>query len=266
MRISFIGFGNMAKALAEGLIKQGQTDLWAASPSLSQGINAEGIHTCSDNKLVIQGASLLILAVKPSTMQSVLEEIAPTLAKDCLVISVATGLPLAFFNRYLDSKQPVVRTMPNTGASVGEAATPLIANTHTTAKQRQWAEQVFQSVGLTTWIEDESLMDVYTAFSGSGPAYVFLFIEAFTKAAVALGIDEPIAKLFAKQTVNGALQLALKSPLNIETLRNKVTSPGGTTAAALAILHPKLETLMLDAMKAALARAKELGGPPHEIA
>ena len=123
--------------------------------------------------------------------------------------------------------------MPNTPASVGLAATPMIANEHTSSKQKQQAELIFSQIGITTWAKNEEDMDSFTALSGSGPAYVFLFMEAMIEAAVALGLNESIAKTFTFQTFNGALKLAQNSDLSLTQLRTKVTSPGGTTAAAL---------------------------------
>ena len=259
MKISFIGYGNMAKAIASGLKQQELYSLSASAPSLAEGVNKDQIHTHHDNKEIIKEAQIIILAVKPMKMSSVLNEITPILPPGCLLISIAAGLSLSWFAKHCRQNQAIIRTMPNTPASVGLSATPMIANEFTSTTQKKQAELIFAQIGLTTWVENEEDMDTFTALSGSGPAYVFLFMEAMIDAAVALGLNEPIAKAFMLQTLNGALKLAQNSDLSLTQLRTKVTSPGGTTAAALAVLHEKLDTLILEAMKAAKQRAHELG-------
>ncbi|KGP63386.1 pyrroline-5-carboxylate reductase [Legionella norrlandica] len=259
MNISFIGYGNMAKAIARSLQNQGKYSLSAAAPSLTAGINKENIRTHHDNKEIVKNADIIILAVKPSQMSPVLKEINPFIPINCLLISVAAGLTLTWFAKQCNKGQAVIRTMPNTPATVGMAATPMIANEFTNQKQKKWAEQLFSSIGITSWVENEEDMDTFTALSGSGPAYVFLFIETMINAAVELGLNERVAKIFAMQTFLGALHLAQHSKLDLAELRTKVTSPGGTTAAALQILHKQLDDLIYSAMKAAKERAHELG-------
>ncbi|MBL7479474.1 pyrroline-5-carboxylate reductase [Legionella bononiensis] len=259
MNISFIGFGNMAKAIARGLSQQDSLTISAASPSLTIGINQEGIQTHHDNKEVIKNADIIILAVKPMQMSTVLKEITPLIPQHCLLISVAAGLSLSWFAQYCKRNQAIIRTMPNTPAAIGLAATPMIANDVTTEQQKHWAELIFSKIGLTTWAFNEDEMDTYTALSGSGPAYVFLFMEAMIDAAVNLGLDPQIAKTFTLQTFTGAVNLAHNNDLSLSQLRTKVTSPGGTTAAAVSILHEQLNTLVFAAMNAAKQRAHELG-------
>lgn len=259
MNISFIGFGNMAKAIARGLAKQGVHTLYASSPSLSLGINKDKIHTHHDNKAFLKAADVLILAVKPAQMSTVLEEIALLIPPHCLLISVAAGLNLDWFMQRCKVNQAIIRTMPNTAAAIGMSATPLIANKHTNAEQKKWAETIFSSIGLTAWADVEEELDTFTALSGSGPAYVFLFMESMINAAVALGLKEPIARAFTLQTIFGAINLAQSSELSLSELRTRVTSPGGTTAAALQVLHNQLDSLLLAAMEAAKNRSHELG-------
>lgn len=258
MNISFIGFGSMAKAIICGLSNEQHHKLSASAPSLTRGINKSKIHTYYDNKEVIADAEVVILAVKPAQMDAVLKEITPTLPASCLLISVAAGLPLGWFATRCPKSQAVIRTMPNTPASIGLASTPMIANHHTTNEQKQKAEYIFSTIGFMHWVFNEEDMDTFTALSGSGPAYVFLFIEALVDAAVALGLDRPISEKFALQTCKGALKLAEQSDLSLSQLRTKVTSPGGTTAAALKVLQFNLDKLILSAMAAAKARAHEL--------
>ncbi|CAM2970413.1 pyrroline-5-carboxylate reductase [Legionella worsleiensis] len=259
MNISFIGFGAMAKAIARGLEQEKSFILSAAAPSLTKGVNKEGIITHHENKEIIKNADIIILAVKPAQMSTVLTEITPFIPHNCLLISVAAGLSLPWFAQHCSSHQAVIRTMPNTPAAVGLAATPMIANVATTTQQKQWAELIFSKIGLITWTTNEEDMDVFTALSGSGPAYVFLFMEAMMDAAVALGLEPQIAKTFTLQTVLGTVNLALNDELGLSQLRTKVTSPGGTTAAALSILQEQLPALVFASMNAAKQRAHELG-------
>jgi pyrroline-5-carboxylate reductase len=259
MNISFIGFGSMARAIARGLLQQNTHHLSAAAPSLSVGRTSEQIHTHYDNKEVIQHADIIILAVKPNQMAKVLHELTPELPASCLLVSVAAGLSLDWFSQRFNKPFALIRTMPNTPASVGLGATPMIANAYATSEQRHWAEHIFSTVGIVHWVSQEEELDTFTALSGSGPAYVYLFVETLINAAVALGLEPGVAKQFALQTCKGALALAENSPLALSELRNQVTSPGGTTAAGLNVLHQQLDTLIQKALQAAKTRAHELG-------
>lgn len=259
MNISFIGYGNMAKAIARGLSQQKSYSISASAPSLTIGMNKEQVRTHNDNQEIVRDADIIILAVKPALMGSVLQEIIPLIPSHCLLISVAAGLNLSWFSRQCNAKQAIVRTMPNTAASLGLSATPLIANSHTSQEQKRCAETIFSNIGMTTWVQTEEEMDTLTALSGSGPAYVFLFMEAMIDAGINLGLDEATARTFTLQTFIGAINLAQKSELSLTELRTKVTSPGGTTAAALNVLHQQLEALILTAMSAAKRRSHELG-------
>ena len=259
MNISFIGYGNMAKALARGLNHDNAYTLSASAPSLTPGINQDQVRTHYDNKEVIHDAEIIILAVKPAKMNVVLQEIVPFIPINCLLISIAAGLTLPWFAKLCRPNQALIRTMPNTPASVGLASTPMIANQHTTTEQKKQAEIIFSKIGITTWASNEEEMDTFTALSGSGPAYIFSFMEAMVKSAVTLGLNESIAKTFALQTVYGALKLAQTKNLSLTDLKTKVTSPGGTTAAALNILDKQLDALIHESMNAAKQRAHELG-------
>lgn len=259
MKIGFVGYGNMAKAIARGLKKQPLFTISAAAPSLTIGINNENIITHHDNKAILQEVDVLILAVKPDKMATILEEINPLLPSKCLLISIAAGLTLDWFAKRLNPKQALIRSMPNTPATVGLAATPLCANNHTSLKQKEMAESIFSCIGLYTWLENEAEMDHFTAVFGCGPAYVFLFLDALIHAACNLGIGAATARLFAIQTLEGATQLAKSSPLNIRELKENVTSSRGVTAAALQILEPQLTELIFSAVHAAVLRAEEIG-------
>lgn len=256
MKISIIGFGNMAKAMAKNLLNNKSIQLRVAAPSLSIGINADGIETYSDNLAITPDADVIILAVKPALMRHVLEEIHPTLPTNCLIISVASGLKLDWFAL----NRPIVRAMPNIAAAMGQSATPLIANEWVTDAQKKLAEQLFSAMGMTTWVTEENQMDAFTALSGSGPAYVFLFIEAMANSAISLGLSKEIATSFALQTLQGALSLAKPGEHSVAELRAAVTSPAGTTAAAISVFTDRgFSELIHDAMQAAFERAKQLG-------
>lgn len=260
MNISFIGFGNMAKAMAKGLLLDGKNKLQASSPSLQTGINEDGIRTYCDNLAVIPEADIIILAVKPAQMALVFAQISTQLPSNCLVISIVTGISLPWFAKH-SPKLAIVRAMPNIAAAIGKSATPLIANEFVTKQQKQWTEHIFSCIGLTTWVEKETDIDSFTALSGSGPAYIFMFMDAMIKAATTLGLTHEIATSFALQTFDGALSLANQKTLDLTELRNMVTSPAGTTAAALEVLTKHhFDEIIYTAMKAAYERARVLGG------
>lgn len=260
MNICFIGFGNMAKAIAQGLCNHASNyQIIAAAPSLKKGRTAEGIITEPDNLLGIANADLVILAVKPAKMAEILTQIKSKLPKHCLLISVAAGLTLDWLEQHCDKEQAIVRSMPNIPVMVKKGATPLIANRHVSQEQKRWAEELFLCSGIISWTTNENDIDAFTALSGSGPAYAFLFLEAMIEAAKKLGLNEKLAKAFTLQTIAGAVEMAATSELAISELRKKVTSPAGTTAAAIAILEEQgFTALIFKAMKAAHERAKEL--------
>lgn len=260
MKVSFIGYGNMAKAIAQGLIHNKEYQLFAVSPSLTKGVNSDGITTNSDIKVTIDQSDIVILAVKPQQIEEVLNQIGLHLPLKCLLISVAAGVSISSLEKYCRKDQAIIRSMPNMAVALGKGATPLSANSKVTPEQRQMAEHLFQYSGIIQWTEVEAEMDIFTALSGSGPAYVFLFMEAMMTAAEKLGLNQKVAKTFTLQTVDGALQLAKHSQLEISELRNQVTSPSGTTAAALTVFKKReFENIILEAMRAALERAKQLG-------
>ena len=259
MNISFIGFGNMAKAIAQGLLQNQSYQLRAASPSLPIGVNSQGIETHFDNLAILPDANIVILAIKPTEISSVLMQIRQDLPKNCLVISIAAGRKLNWILEHLDKNSPIVRAMPNIAAAVGQSATPLIANEFVTDEQKIIVECLFSSVGATTWVKEENEIDAYTALSGSGPAYVFLFMEALVEGACSIGLSKEIATSFALQTVQGAVSLAQATQTSFTDLRTKVTSPAGTTAAAITLLQDlKFKETIQAAMHAAYERSQQL--------
>jgi pyrroline-5-carboxylate reductase len=264
-RLAFIGGGNMAAALIGGLIKRGlpAERLAAADPSreqLHRLVRDHGIQAAPDNASAAHGAEVVILAVKPQQMRAVALGLAPHLAAARpLVISVAAGIPHAALARWFGAQIPVVRTMPNRPALNGFGATGLYAPAGVGAAHRELAESIMAAVSATVWVEHESQMDTVTALSGSGPAYFFLFMEALEAAAHERGLPTDIAHRLTLETAFGAAQMARHSSEPLSTLREQVTSKGGTTAAALEVLNAAgLRAIVAHAVAAADRRSAEL--------
>ncbi|KPK73054.1 MAG: pyrroline-5-carboxylate reductase [Acidithiobacillales bacterium SM23_46] len=263
--IGFIGAGNMARALAGGLIQNGwqKSRLLLADPDANQRHGAEkalGVATHADNASVAAVADILVLAVKPQALAEVSRSIrAAVQPKRPLVISVAAGVRLADLARWLGAELPIVRVMPNTAALVGSGASGMHANALVTEDQRNEAESILRAVGVAIWVDNESLMDVVTAVSGSGPAYFFLAMEALESAAIDAGLPAPQARLLALETAYGAAKMALEGNEEPAMLRRRVTSPGGTTEQAVRVLEERgIRTMFRDAVRAAIQRADEL--------
>jgi pyrroline-5-carboxylate reductase len=264
--IAFIGGGNMARSLIGGLLADGcdPNTIRVSDPSPEQREvlrSRFGVPTGTDNSAVADRATVVVLAVKPQVLREVaLQLTAPVQAGKPLVISIAAGVREPDLRRWLGGDVALVRSMPNTPALVGSGATALFANPHVSQAQRQLAESILRAVGMTVWVEDERLLDSVTALSGSGPAYFFLVMEALEQAGIKLGLSPAHARLLTLQTAFGAAKMALESTDSPATLRAGVTSPGGTTERALAVLREgELEALFSRALEAACQRARELG-------
>ncbi len=265
--IAFIGGGNMARSLIGGLVAGGHEPdrIWVAEPDIGQREllhGRHGVRTGSDNLAIAAEAEVIVLAVKPQILQGVARQLAPVIqARRPLVISIAAGVREPDLRRWLGGGSlALVRTMPNTPALVGSAASALFANEFVSEERRQLAESLLRAVGVTVWVDNESLLDAVTALSGSGPAYFFLIMEALERTALDLGLDADNARLLTLQTAFGAAKMALESVESPAILRARVTSPGGTTERALSILcEGGLETLLAQALEAARSRARELG-------
>lgn len=271
-RLAFIGGGNMAAALISGLTKRGLSAkrLVVADPSqdqLQRLVRDYAVETAPDNAAAVQGAEVVVLAVKPQLMRGVALGLAPHLAASRpLVISVAAGIPHASLARWFGPQVPVIRTMPNRPALNGFGATGLYAPASVGAAYRALAESLMGAVSATVWVEHESQMDTVTAVSGSGPAYFFLFMEALEAAAHERGLPREVAHRLTLETAFGAAQMARQSADSLATLREQVTSKGGTTAAALEVLNGAgLRAIVAHAVAAADRRSAELaaefGGP-----
>ncbi len=205
--------------------------------------------------------AFVVLAVKPQTMAEALAAVAPAAARDAVIVSIAAGVRLETLQAAFPTGQPVIRAMPNTPAQIGMGTTVAVANPHVGGGQRDAVDALLAAVGDVAWIDDEALMDAVTAVSGSGPAYVFLLAECLTEAARKAGLPNDLAELLARRTVAGAGALLAESPLSPAELRQNVTSPGGTTAAALEVLMASdgLKPLLSRAVAEAKRRSIELG-------
>lgn len=263
--IGFIGAGNMAGAIIAGLIDASAASteqIFAADPDAKRLAALEqdpGIRTSRKNSEVAGWADVLILATKPQTFEVMLPDIAKAIQADTLVISIAAGIPTSTIEAALPSNTRVVRTMPNTPALVGSGATAIAPGTHATPDDTKLIEALFGTVGITVHVT-EDLLDAVTGLSGSGPAYVFKMIEALTDGGQSVGLSEDAALQLTVQTVLGAATLLLEQGESPATLRERVTSPGGTTVAGLRALDEKgFSEALIEAVQAATRRSKELG-------
>jgi pyrroline-5-carboxylate reductase len=264
MKITFIGGGNMASALIGGLLRQ---DFPCADIRVVEPLAENRARLAGELGVACQPATdgpalacdVLVLSVKPQQMREALAPIAGRLGGQ-LVVSIAAGMRLADLSRWLGGYPRLVRTMPNTPALVGAGITGLYAGPAVDAQGRSQAERILGAVGKTLWIDDEALMDAVTAVSASGPAYVFYFIEALRDAACALGFSGEQARLLAIETVAGAAVLAAHGTEDVALLRQRVTSKGGTTEAALdSLMADDFKAVILRAVRAADARGREMG-------
>jgi pyrroline-5-carboxylate reductase len=264
IRISFLGGGNMATALIGGMLERGYdaadiqvVELQAEGRERLAGRFGVRAVAAADEALL--DCDVLVLAVKPQQMRAALAPLAGRLGRQ-VVVSIAAGLRLADLSRWLGGHRRLVRVMPNTPALIGAGVSGLYADPSVDTAGRAAAERVLAAVGSTVWVADEAQMDAVTAVSGSGPAYVFHFIEALEAAGASLGFDAATARRLAIDTVLGAAQLAAGSDEAPGVLRERVTSKGGTTEAALASMSASgVFDAIVRAVKAAEVRGRELG-------
>ena len=262
-RIAFIGAGNMAASLIGGLRAKGldAAQIRASDPGAETRarVNAEhGIEVFADNSDAIQGAEVIVLAVKPQAMKAVCEALRPSLKPNQLVVSIAAGITCASMNNWLGA-QPIVRCMPNTPALLRQGVSGLFATAQVSTEQRKQAQELLSAVGIALWLDEEQQLDAVTAVSGSGPAYFFLLIEAMTAAGVKLGLPADIAAQLTLQTALGAAHMAVASDVDAAELRRRVTSPAGTTEAAIKSFQAGgFEALVEKALGAAAHRSAEM--------
>lgn len=263
-QIGFIGAGNMAGSLIRGLLARnvppGQLYASDIDASKLQQLSDECGVVTGDLASLARSSDVVVLSVKPQVMQTVCEQLAPLLERpDCLIISIAAGIPLASLEQWLGNNRAIVRCMPNTPSLVGAGASGLFANDRCSADHKQLADAALSTVGIVCWLQAEKDIDTVTALSGSGPAYFFLMMEAMEKAGVKLGLPADISRQLAIQTALGAGKLAAASDVSPDELRRRVTSPGGTTEQALlSFADDDFEAIVERAMTAAHQRAVEL--------
>ncbi|HEB86170.1 MAG TPA: pyrroline-5-carboxylate reductase [Gammaproteobacteria bacterium] len=267
LKIGFIGAGNMARSLIGGLIASGlpANNIQASAPDrehLQALANDFSIRTTTDNQALLDRCDVIVLAVKPQVLKQICQALRP--AQGSLYLSIVAGIPTSSIRHWLEQKAEtgplaIIRAMPNTPALLQTGASALYANPHASEAQRESAEAIMRAVGLALWVKDETQMDAVTALSGSGPAYHFLFMEAMISAARELGLNEANARLLTIQTAFGAAKMALEINENPATLRQNVTSPGGTTERAIQTFQEGgFEKLVTAALSAARDRAREL--------
>ena len=255
----------MGSCLIAGLIADGYSPqaIHVVDPdqSIRERLNFEyQINSHESPRQALHSAEILVLAVKPQTIEPAINGIKSLLDQPRpLIISIAAGIRTETLTSWIGEEIPIVRTMPNTPSLVGSGATALFATENVSIDQRGMAESIMRAVGIIQWLEDEMLMDVITAVSGSGPAYFFRMMEAMEKAAVKLGLPEDQARLLTIQTAFGAAKMALESPNDPATLRVQVTSPGGTTEKALEVFDQKnIDAIFEQVLLAAKNRSVQL--------
>ncbi len=264
--IGMIGTGNMASALIDGLLNSGATQAAniicsdASERQLETAQTKFGIATTTDNIEVIQKADIIIYAVKPQIIASVLQETADSLDMSKLIISIAAGVPLPAIETLLNKDLRLIRVMPNVAVSVREGATAVAAGGKATKEDVELAMEIFNSVGKSIFLKENYLMDAITGLSGSGPAYIFLIVDALADAGVKVGLSRQDALLLASQTILGAAKMLIETNAHPGQLKDSVTSPGGTAIAGLHTLEMGgLRTTLINAVEAATNRSKVLG-------
>ncbi len=262
--IAVIGAGHMAGAMIGGMVisklvpAKSVVATRRGAEALAELQKKWGIRTSTDNKKAAAEADVIILAVKPQMARKVLEELAGTVRKDQLVISVMAGVPTAAIAKLLRVDAPVVRAMPNTPCLVDAGATAIAAGAHAGAKDLERAEAVFSSIGICVTLP-ESALDAVTGLSGSGPVYIYMAIEAMIDGGVKMGIPRAVAAKLAAQTVFGAAKLVQETGKHPAVLKDEVTTPGGTAITAIHVLESRgLRSVLIDGVEAATNRSKEL--------
>lgn len=263
-RIAVIGAGNMGGALIGGLVESGiSAERIIASDAVASATDRAarqwGISTTADNQAAVQGRDIVLLAVKPQVAPAILAGVAPALKPGCLILSIMAGVQTAAIESALGGPFPVVRAMPNLMAQVRAAASALCAGRHATAEHLETARQILGSVGSAVVVEEKH-MDAVTGLSGSGPAYLFVLIDALADGGVKMGLPKPVALQLATQTALGAARMVAETGEHPAVLKDRVTSPGGTTIAGLHALEQKgFRDALMAAVEAATRRSEELG-------
>ncbi|MBV8731980.1 MAG: pyrroline-5-carboxylate reductase [Acidobacteriia bacterium] len=257
-RIAVIGAGNMGAALIGGVLKGGVAGRGEVRATVRTAERASELAakygicvTAGDNRAAAEDADIVVLAVKPRTLPKVLEEIRPALRPSQILLSLAAAFPIALIEKLTDCAMPVFRAMPNIPVVVEEGATAVAANAHCTAEQRATIEDIFRAVGVVVFVEEE-LMHAVTALSGSGPAYVYMVIEALIAGGLKMGLSREVSTRLAEQTVLGAAKLVRETMLHPAILRDQVITPGGTTISAIHELEKHgLRSMLISAIETA---------------
>ena len=260
-----VGAGKMGSAMLDGWLVRGlkPKQVTVIEPQPGKALKAlarRGLKINPRGKITT--ATAVVVAVKPQTAPEAVPLLAPYVAETTLVLSIMAGRTIAFLEKSLPAGTAVVRAMPNTPAAIGRGISVAVANSNVSIRQRKQASGLLAAIGKVEWVSDEVLMDAVTALSGSGPAYLFLLAEAMTKAGIAAGLSTDLAAKLARETITGSAELLHRSDLDVATLRQNVTSPGGTTAAALEVLMGPggFDELLTRAVAAATRRSRALAG------
>ncbi len=265
-KLAFIGAGSMAEAMISGIVESqlltGE-QIWVTNRNnqekldkLNQKYGVNGTYELSE---LLENADAVILAMKPKDTATAISQIRSYLTENTMLISVLAGVSIENIELLAEKKLPVVRAMPNTSATVGKSATGIAINPHVSDRQKEIVQTIFETVGLTTFVE-ESQIDAITGLSGSGPAYIYYLIEAMEKGADEIGLDKQVAKGLIVQTLLGAAEMVATSPKPSQQLRAEVTSPGGTTEAGIRVLESfDVQKAFINCIKEATAQSKRLG-------
>lgn len=265
-KIAFVGAGSMAEAIIKGIVKQefiDQKDIVVTNHAnqnrLKELHHNYGVSYSYDKAFVVNDADIIILAMKPADIEAAIQSIKSDIKPSQLLVSVAAGVEINTMQQLLDGNNPVIRAMPNTSASVGFSATAITKGEFATDEQLEMTRTLFNTIGITEVVSEDDMHGV-TAISGSGPAYYYYFVEAMEKAAKEVGLADDVAKSLIKQTIVGAGEMLKQTGETAETLKNQVTSPGGTTEAGLKELSKhKVDEAILDCIKEARDRSITLG-------
>jgi pyrroline-5-carboxylate reductase len=270
-KIAFIGAGSMAEAFISGILENSLIDrknVWVTNHSnvevLKKIGDTYGVCTTYDLKELFAGAEIVVLSMKPKDAATAIQDIREYLTEKMLVVSVLAGVSMSTIETLARLPIAVVRAMPNTSAAVGKSATAVAVNERVTSEQIELMKDLFGTVGLTTFVEEEQL-DAVTGLSGSGPAYIYYLIEAMEKSAVEVGLDKDMASELIVQTLIGAAEMVKNSTKSSEQLRRDVTSPGGTTEAGVKVLEDhQVQQAFISCIKAATAQSKKMGAALRE--
>lgn len=265
-KLAFIGAGNMSEALISRIVENKlmkENQIWVTNRSNKEKLkniqDQYGVNISYDQKEILDRANIVILAMKPKDAAQAIEQIKPYLTNQMLIVSLLAGVSIQSIEMLAGKPVPIVRSMPNTSAAIGQSATAVAVNEKVSKEQMEQVKTMFDTVGMTVFVKEEQL-DAVTGLSGSGPAYFYYLIEAMEKSAMELGLEKELAEALILQTIMGAAGMVSKSTKSPEQLRKEVTSPGGTTEAGLKVLaNYHVQEAFTECMKEAAEKSKQLG-------